>query len=138
MINRLLRQSGILAGFAVVAGFLFATPSLLTAAHPPRRSVAVHVNLADTGKTVALAVGQDLVVTVPLRPYDDNSWRVTRNSGGALKLIAGPDERRGRHWTPERLSTQVFYFRREAPGKVQLVLEQAYWSRPLLLDVVDK
>ena len=97
----------------------------------------MHVNLNDTGHTVALSVGQQLIVSLPLRPYDDNSWHVTGNSGGVLKLIAGPNERRPANWTPFMYSTQVFYFRREAPGVARLVLEQSYYSRPMVLDVVD-
>jgi OOP family OmpA-OmpF porin len=32
----------------------------------------------------------------------------------------------------------VFYFRREAPGTAHLVLEQSYWSKPMILKVVDR
>ena len=138
MIKRLLRQSCLLACFAIVAGFFFAAPFSLSAAPPPRLQGDVHVGLGNTGKTVALSVGQELIVTLPLRPYDDNYWYVARNSGGGLKLIAGPDDRRPRDWTPWKKSSQVFYFQRESPGVVHLVLEQNYWSRPMILEVVDQ
>ena len=139
MIKRLFRQSYILACFAIVAIFFFAAPSPLFAARPPRRQAAKVVSLNDTGKTIVLLVGQQLVVTLPLRRYDDNNWYVARNWGGGLKLIAGPDERRPRNWTRFRQqSTQVFYFQRESPGVAHLVLEQKYFSKPMILKVLDR
>ncbi|MGC1189410.1 MAG: hypothetical protein WA861_02425 [Candidatus Binatus sp.] len=99
--------------------------------------VQVRVNILDSGKTVALAVGQRLVVTVPLFRYDDATWRVINKSGSALKLIAGPDTLRPKNWTPFMNSRQVFYFQREAPGTVNLVLLQNYTSKPMILKVVD-
>ncbi len=138
MVKRSLRQWCLVACFAIVAGFFSAAPSGLSAERPPRRQVAKHVYLRNTGATVALSVGQQLVVTLPLRRYDDNFWYVARNSGGGLKLIAGPDTRRPRDWTPFKQSLQVFYFRRESPGTAHLVLEQSYWSRPMVLEVVDR
>ena len=138
MIKRSLRQSCLFACFAIVAGFLSAAPSSLSAERPPRGQVTQHVNLQDTGQTVALSVGQQLSVTLPLRRYDDDTWYVAENSGGGLKLIAGPDERRPRNWTPWKPRSQVFYFQRESPGTAHLVLEHAYWSKPMILDVVDR
>ncbi len=138
MVIRSLRQSCMLACFAIVAGFFFAVPSSLSAERPPRRQIPLYVGLRDTGKTVALPVGQQLIVTLPLRPYDYNYWYVARNSGAVLELIAGPDEQRPRNWTPWDYSSQVFYFRRESPGTAHLVLEQSYWSRPMVLEVVDR
>ncbi len=136
MVERLLRLSFLLACFAIIAGFFFAVPSSLSAERPLRRPVAKYVYLRDTGQTVALSVGEELVVTLPLRPYADNYWYVARNSG--LKLIAGPNERRPRNWTPWKYSSQVFYFRRESPGVAHLVLEQSYFSKPMILKVVDQ
>ncbi len=138
MAKRSLRQSCLLACFAIVAGFFFAAPSSLSAERPPRRQVAKNVFLSDTGKTVTLSVGEELAVTLPLRPYDDNYWYVSRNSGGNLKLIEGPIDRRPRYWTPFTGTTQIFYFRRESPGTAHLVLEQSYFSRPMVLEVVDR
>ncbi len=138
MVIRSLRQSCMLACFAIVAGFFFAVPSSLSAERPPRRQIPLYVGLRDTGKTVALPVGQQLIVTLPLRPYDDNYWYVARNSGAVLKLIAGPDEQRPRNWTPWDYSSQVFYFRRESPGIANLVLEQSYFSKPMILKVLDE
>ena len=137
MIKRSLRQSFILACFAIVAAFSFAAPSALSAERPPRRQAAQRVGLIDSGKTIVLSVGQQLVVTLPLQAYADNSWYVAHISGGGLKLIAGPDERRAPNWTPFMNSTQVFYFQRVSPGAAHLVLEQSYYSKPMLLDVVD-
>jgi outer membrane protein OmpA-like peptidoglycan-associated protein len=55
-----------------------------------------------------------------------------------LKLVAGPNEIRGRNFKPwTRQSQQVFYFRKDAPGVAHLVLEQSYWSKPMILKVVD-
>ena len=139
MIKRLLHRWCLPACFAIVAGFFFAAPSSLSAARPARarRQVCLRVNLHDTGRTVALSVGQQLIVTLPLYPsYDDNYWYVARNSG--LKLIAGPNDRRPRNWKPWKYSWQVFYFRRESPGTAHLVLEQNYWSKPMILEVVDR
>ncbi len=139
MVKLSLRQCCLLACFAIVAGFFFPAPSSLSAARAPGHPVGLNVSLRDTGKTVALPVGEQLVVTLPItRNYADDTWYVSSNSGGALKLIAGPDEKHGRNWTPWKPSSQVFYFRREAPGRVNLVLERKYWSRPMILDVVDR
>jgi OOP family OmpA-OmpF porin len=139
MIKRSLRQSCLFACFAIVAGFLSAAPSSLSAERPPRRQVTQHVNLQDTGQTVALSVGQQLIVTLPMKTYNDNYWYIARNSGDGLRLIAGPDERRPKNWQPSRRYTsQVFYFRKETPGTAHLVLEQSYWSKPMILKVVDR
>ena len=138
MFKRSLRQSCLFVCFAIVAGFFFAAPSSLSAERPPRRQVTQHVNLQDTGQTVALSVGQQLIVTLPLKRYDDDTWYVAENSGAGLKLIAGPDERRPRNWTPWKPRSQTFYFQRESPGTAHLVLEHAYWSKPMILDVVDR
>jgi hypothetical protein len=137
MVKRSLPQWCLLACFAMAAGLLFTAPSSLSAARPPRDQVALRVNLLDTGQTIALPVGQQLVVSLPLRRYDDNYWYVAENSGGGLKLIAGPDTRRPLNWTPFKPSTQVFYFQRVSPGTAHLVLEQSYFSKPMILKVVD-
>jgi hypothetical protein len=138
MVKQSLRQWWPLACFAIAAGFVFAAPSALSAARPPRHLAAVNVNLEDTGQTIALPVGEQLIITLPLRHYDDNYWYVARNSGGALKLEAGPDTLRRPNWTPFKGSLQVFYFQRESPGPVNLVLEQSYWSLPMVLKIVDR
>ncbi len=137
MVNRSFRQSNLLACFAVVAVLFFAACSSIPPARPIGQAPQ-YVNLGDTGKTVGLSVGQELVVTLPLWPYDDNYWFVVRNSGVPLKLIAGPDTLRPPNWTPLTVSTQVFYFRREAPGTAHLALEQQYYSKPMILEVVDR
>jgi hypothetical protein len=134
MVKRSLRQRCLLACFTIVAGFFFAAPSA-PSERPPRR---VSVNLGDTGKKVALSVGQQLVVTLPIQHYQDNTWYVARNSGAVLKLIAGPDERRPPNWKPQDRRLQVFYFRRESPGIAHLVLEQKYASKPMVLEVIDQ
>jgi len=136
MVKRSVRQSCLLACFAIAGGLAFAAPSSLFAASPPRQGV-VRVGLRNTGGTVALAVGQQLIVTLPLRPYSDNTWHVARNSGAGLKLVAGPNEIRASNWTPFKFSTQVFYFQRESPGTANLVMEQSYFSKPMILKVVD-
>lgn len=136
MVKRSLRQSYMLLCCAMVAGFFLAAPSSLSAARRPRRADCVHVDLQDTGKTVALSVGEDLIVRLPLWRYDDDYWFVTRNTG--LKLVAGPDTRRPPNWTPFMHRSQVFYFRRESPGTAHLVLDHAYWSKPMVLKVVDR
>ena len=130
-----LRQCGMLLGFTIFALFFFASPSSPSAR--PVSKVQIKVNIRDSGKTVALAVGQRLVVTVPLFRYDDATWSVVTNSGSALKLIAGPDTLRPKNWTQFTKSKQVFYFLREAPGTVNLVLLQNYTSKPMILKVVD-
>ncbi len=137
MVKRSLRQSCLLACFAIVAALVFAAPSSLSAARPPRR-VNQYVALQDTGKTITLPVGQELIVTLPLWRYDDNYWYVARNSGAPLKLIAGPNEIRRRDWTPWKPSLQVFYFQRGSPGTAHLVLEQSYFSKPMILKVLDE
>ena len=139
MIRRSQHRSLMLACVAIAAGFLFTAPAALAenVGGPPGQPKLV-VNLQDTGKTVGLAVGEELVVQLPLKTYNDNTWYIYRNSGVPLKLIAGPNELRGRHYQPwTRLSAQLFYFRKDAPGTAHLVLEQDYWSKPMVLKVVD-
>jgi hypothetical protein len=136
MLYRSLRQSSLFACFAIVVGFLLAAPAFLSAARTPR-DPAQHVYMENTGQTIALPVGEKLVVTLPLQRYDDNTWYVVRNSGAGLKLVAGPDERRPRDWDPFRYRLQVFYFQKQSPGITHLVLEQNYWSKPMILKVVD-
>lgn len=137
MIKRSLRQWCLLACLAVATELFSITGPAQSATRPPRLPAAVHVTIKDTGKTVALPVGDKLIVMLPLRPYDDNTWYVASNTGSGLKLIVGPDERRPRNWEPRKYSTQIFYFQRESPGTAHLVLEQKYYSRPMLLKVVD-
>jgi len=132
-----LRHWCLLACFATFTGFFYPAPPSLSAERPPLRQVGLHVGPGYGGKTVALSMGQQLIVTLPLRPHDNNHWYVAYNSGGVLKLIAGPDERRSRKWTPRKYSQEVFYFRRESPGTANLVLDQKYWSKPMILTVVD-
>jgi hypothetical protein len=136
MDKRTLRQCGLLAGLTLFALLLSAAPS--SPSGRPLDKIQVRANIQDSGKTVALAVGQRLIVTVPLLRFDDANWRVVRNSGPGLKLIAGPDTRRPKNWTPFKRSAQVFYFLRESPGTVNLVLEQNYTSKPMILKVVDR
>lgn len=144
MVKRSLRQWCLRVCFAIVAGFFFAAPSSSSAAPPPRHEPAKRVRLQDTGQTIALSVGQQLIVTLPLWPPYDNSWYVTSNSGAGLKLIAGPNELRPRNWALGQPSSQVFYFRRESPGIAHLVLEQKMpqhggpGAKPMVLDVVDR
>ena len=135
MFKRSLHQSLVLASLAIVVGFLSAASSAM--AHdplPPR----VDVDLQDTGKTIPLSVGEELIVTLPMKTYNDNYWYIYRNSGVPLKLIAGPNEMRGRNYKPwTRQTAQLFYFRKDLPGTTHLVLEQSYWSKPMILKVVD-
>jgi len=77
-------------------------------------------------------------VTLPLVRYDDNYWYVSRNTGDGLKLIAGPDTRRPVGWTPFDNSKQLFYFQKNSRGTAHLVMEQQYWSLPMILEVVDR
>jgi len=134
MFKRSLRQWWLLACFAIAVGFVAAAPS--SAARKPR---AVYLDLHDTGKTVALSVGEQLVVKLPLkRRRDDDTWYVASNSGGGVRLVAGPDEKRPPNWTPFRPSQQLFYFQRESPGTTDLVLEQRYFSKPMTIKVVDR
>jgi hypothetical protein len=129
----------VLVGLGIVAEFFLAAPSSLFAeskAHA-QRPAPLYLDLADTGKTVELPVGHQLVVTLPLRNLRDNTWYVSEKSDGAVKLIAGPDERRPKNWTEGRPILQVFYFQRESPGTVHLVMQQKYWSKPMILQIVD-
>jgi outer membrane protein OmpA-like peptidoglycan-associated protein len=134
MLKGSLRQTLLLATFI---GLFCCATSALAAARPPREpNITVH--LSDTGKTVGLPFGAILVVALPNKTYDDNYWYVYRNSGVPLKLIAGPNERRGRNFKPwTRNDGALFYFRRENPGTAHLVLEQSYASTPMILKVVD-
>ena len=137
MDKRLLRQWCMLAGITIVVLFLSAAPSS-PAVRREHKVPHVNVTLMDTGHTVALAVGQQLVVSVPLARYDDSYWYVVRNTGAGLKLIAGPNTKRRNDWTPFEKSKQIFYFERVAPGTVNLVLEQNYYAKPMILKVVDR
>jgi hypothetical protein len=137
MLNRSLHRSSlnVCLAIAVVAGSFFAASNSLSAAPPP--PAAMFADLGDTGKIVPLRVGQQLVVKLPMRDYADNTWHVTKTSP-SLKLVAGPDEMRPVEWSPWKLSFQVFYFQRESPGTVDLVLEPNYFSKPMILRVVDR
>jgi hypothetical protein len=135
MIRRSQHRSLLLAFVAIGAGFLSAAASAFAHEPPPPR---MEVNLLDTGETIALPVGEELVVALPLKTYNDNYWYIYGNSGVPLKLIGGPNELRGRNFKPwTRQTAQLFYFRKEAPGTTHLVLEQSYWSKPMILKVVD-
>jgi outer membrane protein OmpA-like peptidoglycan-associated protein len=73
-----------------------------------------------------------------MKTYNDNYWYIYRNSGVPLRLVAGPNELRGRNFKPwTRGTEQLFYFRKDLPGTTHLVLEQSYWSKPMILKVVD-
>jgi hypothetical protein len=136
MLNRSFPRSclNVCLVIAVVAGSFFAASTSLSAAPPARP--AKFADLGDTGKYVALRVGEQLVVKLPMREYNDNTWHVAKISP-SLKLIAGPDELRPIKWSPWGLSYQVFYFQREAPGTVDLVLEPNYFLKPMILRVTD-
>ena len=140
MIRRSQHRSLLLAFFAIVAVLLSAAPSARATEQivgPPGHP-RIAVDLQDTGKTIALPMGVELVVTLPLKTYNDNYWYIYRNSGVPLKLIAGPNEMRGRNYKPwTRQTAEIFYFRKESPGTTHLVLEQSYWSKPMILKVVD-
>src|SRR6202041_288520 len=125
------RQWGMFACVTIVVLF-FAAPSS-PAVRRPHKVPQVRVTIVDTGQTVSLAVGQQLVVVVPLIRYDDATWYVAKNPGGGLKLEAGPNTKRRSDWTPFDNSNQVFYFQRVAPGTVHLVLEQNYYAKPMIL-----
>ena len=137
MPTRSLCLSYLFASFVIVAAFLFAPRlALAVSSAPPEPRVVVY--LQDTGKTIAVPVGEMLVVSLPMKTYNDNYWYIYRNEGVPLKLIAGPNEVRGKNFKPwSRGSEQIFYFRKEAPGTTHLVLEQSYWSKPMILKVVD-
>jgi len=134
MVERSLPKSYLLVCLVIVAALISGVNISMSAQYPRAR----YVSLEDTGKTIRLPVGQQLVVKLPLqRRWGDNTWTVKRNSGSPLKLIAGPDERRPPGWTIDQLSSQIFYFRRDAPGTTNLVLEEKYFSKPMVLKVVD-
>lgn len=137
-LKRSLLKQSVLTSFAIatVTGLVLSAPSPLSASRTPH-PVAMFANQEDTGKTVALGIGQQLVVKLPLRGYRDDTWKVTEISP-ALKLVAGPDELRPSEWSPWKMSFQVFYFQRQSPGTVDLVLEPKYFLRPMILKVVDR
>jgi hypothetical protein len=135
MLKRSRPPSCSLAGFAIaILAVLILTAPASPYARPAPRP-AVYVFLVDTGKTVPLQVGQQLVVKLPLRGILDDSWHVTKISP-SLKLVAGPDEERPIHWSPWKPSFQVFYFQRESSGPADLVLEPSYFAKPMVLKVV--
>ena len=136
MLRRARGQWCMLVLFAIAGGFVFGSASSLSAeAHEP----VLRVDLLDTGKTVSLRVGQLLAVWLPLKPYQTDYWYVARNSGDDLKLVAGPDELRAKDWTVSMKRAQVFYFKKQAPGTADLVLEEHYPSKkPMFLKVVDQ
>ncbi len=139
MVRRARRQWFMLVLFAIAGGFVFGSPSPLSAARPPGHQRALRVDLLDTGKTVSLRVGQLLAVWLPLQPYQTDYWYVARNSGDDLKLVAGPDELRAKDWTVSMKRAQVFYFKKLSPGTADLELEEHYPSKkPMILKVVDQ
>jgi len=135
MFRRSFSPSFLIVCLGIAASLLvYAAPSACSGSpqQPP-----VRVSLRDSGKTVALSVGQELIVSLQLGPYDDDSWRVIPNSGAALKLI-GDDMRYPRDSTARKNKSQEFRFRRESPGTSHLVLERSYSSKPMILEVVDR
>lgn len=136
MRRRSQRQWYMLVLFATAAGFVFGSPHSLSAARP---EPAVRVDLLDTGKTVSVRVGQQLIVALPLQRYPTDYWYVARNSGDDLKLVAGPDELRAKDWEFSMKRTQIFYFKKLSPGTADLELEEHYPSKkPMFLKVVDQ
>jgi hypothetical protein len=133
MLNRSIPRSclNVCLAIVVVAGSFFAASTSLSAA-----PAAMFADLGDTGKIVRLRVGEQLVVKLPMREYNDNTWHVAKISP-SLKLIAGPNELRPIEWSPWGLSYQIFYFQRESPGTVDLVLEPNYFLKPMILKVID-
>src|SRR5579863_7913606 len=110
MLNRSLPRLclNIFLAIAVVAGSMFAVSTSLSAA-PTVRPAAKFADLGDTGKFVALRVGEQLVVKLPMHEFNDSTWHVAKISP-SLRLIAGPDELRPIEWSPWTLSYQIFYF----------------------------
>lgn len=136
MLTRSRPPSCYLAGFAIaILAVLLLTAPSSPFAGPAPRPAALYVFLVDTGKTVPLQIGQQLVVKLPLRGLIDDSWHVTKISP-SLKLVAGPDEERPIHWSPWKPSFQVFYFQRQSSGSADLVLEPNYFAKPMVLKVV--
>jgi outer membrane protein OmpA-like peptidoglycan-associated protein len=130
--------------FAMAILWGCATQSTHLATSPPVSRVEqplvkpqVFVYLPETGRTVALGFGQILVVTLPVEHYNDNTWYVYRNSPPGLQLVAGPNEEILKNPPRFYLGLQLFYFKRVAPGTINLTLEQKYFSKPMLLTVVD-
>jgi hypothetical protein len=132
MISRSFSQSYLIVSLALAAGLLCSALSAYAATSHP-----VEIILLDTGKTVAIPVGQELVVSLPLLHYEDDYWYMASNSGGTMSLIAQPVEKRPRNFTPWGYSRQEFHFRRQSPGPAHLVFERSYWSKPMVLEVVD-
>ena len=127
--------------WSALIGFTIAIFAAIVASQWLPSAAAIHptvvfVNLTDTGKTVTLKTGEELMVKLPMRDYNDNSWHISKVSP-SLKLVAGPDELRPIHWSPWTVSWQVFYFKRVAPGTADLVMEPNYFLKPLVLKVTD-
>ena len=133
MISRSFTSSCLIVSMCLAAALLCSAPS----AYATRPSHPVEIMLLDTGKTIAVPVGQELVVSLPLLHYEDDYWYLAHTSGDGLSLIGGPVEKRPRNFTPWGYSRQEFHFRRQSSGHVHLVFERSYWSKPMILDVVD-
>ena len=129
--------SAVLWGCATHSTQLATGPGVSPAEHASLVPRQVYVYLPQTGRTVALGFGQILVVTVPVERYSDNTWRIDRNSPQGLQLVAGPNEEILKNPPPFYIGLQRFYFKRVAPGTINLALEQKYFNKPMLLTVVD-
>jgi outer membrane protein OmpA-like peptidoglycan-associated protein len=126
----------ILWGCATQSTHLATSPPV-SRVEDPRVKPRVFVFLPETGRTVAVGLGQTLVVTVPVKRYSDNTWSVSRNSPPGLELVATQRKEAAKKQRRFRFGLQRLYFKRVAPGTVHLVLEQKYFSKPMLLRVVD-
>jgi hypothetical protein len=124
---------------AALGAIVIATSTPAIAASRP-----LHLFARDSGRTIAIPVGQEFYVTLPVRRPDINSWYVQRNFGGFLTLVSGPIEGKRVRNGPGSATSQTFCFRLDAPGIAHLVLDQDYKFliggrpvEPFVLEVVD-
>jgi hypothetical protein len=136
--NRLIHRIPMV--FAAALGAI----AIATATPANAASRPLHLYARDSGRTIAIPVGQEFYVTLPARRADINSWYVQRNFGGFLTLVSGPVTGKRVRNGPGSTVPQTFCFRLDAPGIAHLVLDQEYKFliggrpvKPFVLEVVD-
>ncbi len=71
---------------------------------------------AQNGKTVAIAKGASLVISLQSNPSTGYSWQVGKNDNAILKLVGKPEFQPPAHQMPGTPGRQLFTFEAIAPG----------------------
>ncbi len=90
----------------------------------------VRVTVADNGRTVTLAGGDTLVVSLASTPGTGFGWKVAQVDDKVLREMGAPEFIHGPHPMPGAPATQVFRFVATGAGSTGLELDYARpWER---------